>query len=54
MHTITILAIHNTIASTVFGPMDVFALTGQIWNHIQGIPPTPSSEWTSFPWTAVP
>lgn len=39
MKRITILAVHNTIATTVLGPMDVFFLAGQLWNHIQGLPP---------------
>ena len=41
MKKITILAIRNTIATTVLGPMDVFFQAGQLWNHIQGIPLTP-------------
>jgi transcriptional regulator GlxA family with amidase domain len=41
MKKITILAIHNTIATTVMGPMDIFFQAGQLWNHIQGIPLRP-------------
>ncbi|MBU0992751.1 MAG: helix-turn-helix domain-containing protein [Proteobacteria bacterium] len=41
MKNITILAIHNTIATTVLGPMDVFFQAGQLWNYINGIPLTP-------------
>jgi len=41
MKRITLLAIPNTIASTVLGPMDVFFQAGQLWNHIQGLPLTP-------------
>jgi len=41
MKKVTIIAIHNTIATTVFGPMDVFYQTGQLWNHINGLPLTP-------------
>ena len=41
MKKITIIAIRNTIATTVFGPMDVFYQTGLLWNQIQGLPPTP-------------
>ncbi|MBW1641853.1 MAG: helix-turn-helix domain-containing protein [Deltaproteobacteria bacterium] len=38
---VTILAIHNTLATTVMGPMDVFFQSGQLWNFINGIPLTP-------------
>ena len=41
MKKITILAIRNTIATTVLGPMDVFSQTGQLWNYISNIPLTP-------------
>ena len=41
MKKITILAIRNTIATTVMGPMDVFFQTGQLWNHINQMPLTP-------------
>lgn len=41
MKTVTILALHNTIATTVMGPMDVFFQAGQLWNHINGIPLNP-------------
>jgi transcriptional regulator GlxA family with amidase domain len=44
MKKVTILAIHNTILSTVVGPMDVFFQTGQLWNHINGLPLTPHFE----------
>ena len=44
MKKITILALHNTIATTVLGPMDVFFQAGQLWNHIQGLPLTPFFE----------
>jgi len=36
MKRITILAIRNTIATTVFGPMDIFYQAGRLWNHIHG------------------
>lgn len=38
MKKVTILALPNTIATTVLGPMDVFFLAGQLWNHINGVP----------------
>ena len=41
MNKITILAIRNTIATTVLGPMDVFFQTGQLWNHINEVPLAP-------------
>jgi transcriptional regulator GlxA family with amidase domain len=41
MKKITVLALHNTIATTVFGPMDVFFQAGQLWNYINGIPLEP-------------
>ncbi len=41
MKNITILALHNTIATTVFGPMDIFFQAGLLWNHINGILPKP-------------
>lgn len=44
MKKVTLLAIHNTIASSVVGPMDIFFQTGLLWNHIHGIPLTPHFE----------
>jgi len=44
MKKITILALRNTFASTVMGPMDVFFLSGQLWNYIHGLPLTPFFE----------
>jgi transcriptional regulator GlxA family with amidase domain len=41
MKKVTVIAIHNTIATTVFGPMDVFYQTGQLWNYINGLPLAP-------------
>lgn len=41
MKKVTILATHNTVATTVLGPMDVFFLAGQLWNMISGVPLTP-------------
>lgn len=32
------MALHNTIATTMLGPMDVFFQAGQLWNHINGLP----------------
>ena len=41
MKKITILALHNTLATTVLGPMDIFSQAGVLWNHIHGLPLTP-------------
>lgn len=41
MKKIALLALHNTIATTLLGPMDVFFQAGQLWNYIHGLPPTP-------------
>ncbi len=41
MKKITILAMHNTMASTVIGPMDVFYQAGVMWNHFNGQALTP-------------
>lgn len=44
MKKISILALHNTLATTVLGPMDVFFQAGQLWNFINGLPLTPYFE----------
>ncbi|MBU2510773.1 helix-turn-helix domain-containing protein [bacterium] len=41
MKTVTILALTNTGASTVTGPMDVFHLAGILWNYSRGEKLTP-------------
>jgi transcriptional regulator GlxA family with amidase domain len=41
MKRIKILAMFNTMASTVIGPMDIFYQTGVVWNYFQGKKPTP-------------
>lgn len=41
---VTILAMYNTMASTVIGPMDVFYQTGVMWNYFQGRQPEPFFE----------
>jgi transcriptional regulator GlxA family with amidase domain len=41
---VTILAMFNTMASTVIGPMDVFYQTGVMWNYFQGRQPEPFFE----------
>ena len=44
MKRVTILAMFNTMASTVIGPMDIFYQTGVIWNYFQGRNPRPFFE----------
>jgi transcriptional regulator GlxA family with amidase domain len=41
MKRVTILAMFNTMASTVVGPMDIFYQAGVIWNYFQGEKPRP-------------
>ena len=38
---VTILALYNTTGTSVMGPMDVFFHAGKLWNHINGLKPTP-------------
>lgn len=40
----TILAMFNTMASTVIGPMDIFYQAGVVWNYFTGEKPTPFFE----------
>ena len=44
MHKVTILAMYNTMASTVIGPMDVFYQAGVLWNYFNGQNLTPYFE----------
>ena len=41
MKDITIVALDTSVASTFTGPMDVFSLSGILWNGISGRPPAP-------------
>jgi transcriptional regulator GlxA family with amidase domain len=41
MKKVTILAPYNTMATTIFGPMDVFNQAGLLWNRVTKSPPTP-------------
>ena len=41
MKKVTILAMHNAMASTITGPMDVFYQAGVMWNHFSGQELTP-------------
>lgn len=41
MKKVTILAPYNTMASTIFGPMDILNQAGRLWNHVRNTPQTP-------------
>lgn len=41
MKMVTILAPYNTMATTIFGPMDVFNQAGRLWNRVINSPQTP-------------
>ncbi len=46
MKKVTILAFHNSMATTIFGPMDILIQAGRLWNRINGLRPTPFFEVT--------
>jgi transcriptional regulator GlxA family with amidase domain len=46
MKKITILAPYNTMATTIFGPMDIFNQAGRLWNRLAKKPQTPFFEVT--------
>ena len=46
MKKVTILGLYNSMASTVFGPMDIFNQAGRIWNRVTKRPATPFFEVT--------
>lgn len=46
MKKVTILAPYNTMATTIFGPMDVFNQAGRLWNRLTKSPQTPFFEVT--------
>lgn len=41
MKKVTILAPYNTMATTIFGPMDIFNQAGRLWNRVTKSPQTP-------------
>ena len=41
MKQVTILGLDHSMATTLFGPMDIFNQAGRLWNRIQGRPQTP-------------
>lgn len=41
MKKVTILAPYNTMAITIFGPMDILNQAGRLWNRVKNTPQTP-------------
>lgn len=41
MQKVTILGLYNSLASTIFGPMDIFNQAGRLWNRVAKAPTTP-------------
>jgi len=41
MKKVTILGLYNTMATTIFGPMDVLNQAGRLWNRVSKSPQTP-------------
>jgi len=41
MKRVTILAPYNTMATTIFGPMDFLNQAGRLLNHVKNTPKTP-------------
>lgn len=41
MKKVTILASYNTMATTIFGPMDILNQAGRLWNRVNDFPQTP-------------
>lgn len=41
MKKVTILGLHNSMATTIFGPMDILNQAGRLWNRVGNTPPTP-------------
>ena len=41
MKKVTILGLYNTMATTVFGPMDILNQAGRLWNRVKKLPQTP-------------
>lgn len=46
MKKVTILGCYNAMATTIFGPMDIFNQVGRLWNRVQHTPQTPFFEVT--------
>lgn len=41
MKKVTILGLHNSMATTIFGPMDILNQAGRLWNRVKSTPHTP-------------
>jgi transcriptional regulator GlxA family with amidase domain len=41
MKKVTILGLHNSMATTIFGPMDILNQAGRLWNGVGNSPSTP-------------
>ena len=41
MKKVTILGLYNTMATTIFGPMDILNQAGRLWNRVSKSPETP-------------
>lgn len=46
MKKVTILGLYNTMATTIFGPMDILNQAGRLWNRVSRSPQTPFFEVT--------
>ena len=46
MKKVTILGLYNSMATTIFGPMDIFNQAGRLWNRVNRSPQTPFFEVT--------
>jgi transcriptional regulator GlxA family with amidase domain len=41
MKKVTILGLYNSMATTIFGPMDIFNQAGRLWHRVSKSPPAP-------------
>jgi len=41
MKKVTIIGFYNSMATTIFGPMDIFNQAGRLWNRVHHSPGTP-------------
>ena len=41
MKKVTILGLYNSMATTIFGPMDILNQAGRLWNRVGNTPQTP-------------
>ncbi|MBW1784038.1 MAG: helix-turn-helix domain-containing protein [Deltaproteobacteria bacterium] len=41
MKSVTILGLYNSLATTIFGPMDILNQAGRLWNRVSDSPQTP-------------